>query len=221
MDARVLQRARRGRELPRARVNTHPRGMPRHDTQRTPITSPRDESPTIHGAPAGVHLVCGPVGAGKSTYATRLAREQRAVRLTLDEWMARLFRSDRPESGIVAWYRERAARSVAQIWSVSREVLAAEVSVVLESGLLARAERASFYAEVEHAGYELSLHIIDAARDVRRARVLERNRLQGATFSMVVPPEVFELASDLWEPPNEAELARRNVRLVRTDRPCK
>lgn len=42
----------------------------------------------------------------------------------------------------------------------------------------------------------------------------ERNRTQGGTFSMVVPPDVFELASDLWEPPSRSECAGRDVRFV-------
>ncbi len=31
---------------------------------------------------------------------------------------------------------------------------------------------------------------------------------------MVVPPEIFELASDLWEPPDEAERRGHDIRLV-------
>ena len=51
-----------------------------------------------------------------------------------------------------------------------------------------------------------------------RARVEERNRSQGSTFSMVVPPAIFELASDLWEPPDADECQDRDVRFMRTDR---
>ena len=46
-----------------------------------------------------VHLLCGLNGAGKTTYAKRLARHITAVRFTLDEWMLRLYsrRYDEPE----------------------------------------------------------------------------------------------------------------------------
>jgi hypothetical protein len=43
---------------------------------------------------------------------------------------------------------------------------------------------------------------------------MRRNVEQGETFSMVVPPEFFELASDLWEVPDEAEREGRTVRFV-------
>src|SRR5688500_9099140 len=49
---------------------------------------------------ARVHLIIGPVGSGKSTFALQLARERGALRLNLDEWMALLFRPDRPETGL-------------------------------------------------------------------------------------------------------------------------
>jgi len=60
---------------------------------------------------------------------------------------------------------------------------------------------------VRKTGLKLTIQVVAAPRDIRRARVLERNRSGGATFSRVVPGAIFELASDLWEPPDVAELA--------------
>jgi hypothetical protein len=36
---------------------------------------------------ATVHLICGPIGAAKTTTAGRLARQHRAVRFSLDAWV--------------------------------------------------------------------------------------------------------------------------------------
>ncbi|HEU4582172.1 MAG TPA: AAA family ATPase [Polyangiaceae bacterium] len=156
---------------------------------------------------ARIHLILGPVGAGKSTFALELARRHAGVRLTLDEWMTVLFRPDRPEAGLPEWYIERASRCVEQIWALAQALVASGTAAVLEIGLLQRAARAAFYRRVEAAGCGLSVYVLDAPRDLRRARVLARNEQRGATFSMPVPPEIFELASDLWEPlaPEEAQ----------------
>ena len=43
---------------------------------------------------ATLHLIFGPIGAGKTTYARDLARRERAVAFVLDEWGARLFGPD-------------------------------------------------------------------------------------------------------------------------------
>jgi len=166
---------------------------------------------------APAHLIIGPVGAGKSTFAVGLARERGAVRFTLDEWMTSLFSPDRPTDGIVEWYVERASRCVDRIWELAKSVLEAGTPVVLEIGLLERSQREAFYDRVARAGIDLTIHVVDAERTVRRARVLERNRTKGETFSMIVPLEVFELASDLWEPPHADECAAHDVRFVFTD----
>jgi uncharacterized glyoxalase superfamily protein PhnB/predicted kinase len=175
-----------------------------------------DHQGVRQGAPRA-HLVIGPVGAGKSTFALRLARERVAVRLTLDEWMSRLFSPDRPESGVVQWYVERAARAVDQIWSVAKSVLEAGRDVVLEVGLLSRRERAAFYERAVAARVRLTVHVLDAPREVRRERVEARNREKGETFSMVVPPAIFEMASDMWEAPDDDERASSDVDVVIVD----
>lgn len=169
-------------------------------------------------APRGaLHLVLGPVGAGKTTFAQRLAQEQGALRLTLDDWMVTLFSPDRPAEEVRAWYQERCERAVTQIWKLSRELAALGQPVVLELGLLLRRQRAAFYRRVDEAGLQLCGYVLEASREVRRRRVLERNQQRGETFSMLVPPEFFELASDLWEAPRAKEIARRRLRLIRTD----
>jgi predicted kinase len=161
-----------------------------------------------------IHLVIGPVGAGKSTYVRGLCAEHGALALNLDEWMARLFGPDRPGEGVMAWYVERTERCVDQIWSVTEGALAAGVDVVLEIGLIRRRDRESLYARVDAGAHDLAIHVLDAPREVRRARVQRRNAEQGATYVMHVPDEIFELASDMWEPPTPDEVEDRDVRFV-------
>ena len=161
-----------------------------------------------------VHLIVGPVGSGKSTFALELAHEERALRLGLDEWMTRLFSPDRPASGLIDWYRERAARCVEQIWCVSQAASEVGVASILEIGLIQRSERARFYERVAASGRALTIYLVDAPRELRRERVQERNQRRGQTFSMHVPAEIFELASDLWEPLDDAERVGRDVRVI-------
>jgi predicted kinase len=162
---------------------------------------------------AHVHLIIGPVGAGKSTFALRLCREHRAVRLTLDEWMARLFgRDERPAVGRLEWYVERRDRCIEQLWQLTKQLIGVGTNVVLEIGLIQQREREEFYARVDQERMGLTVYVIDAPRELRRERVQRRNEEQGETFSMEVPPYFFELASDMWEPPQEDECLERDVR---------
>jgi len=174
---------------------------------------------STHTAPAGaaaasprIHLVIGPVGAGKSTFARQLVHQHRAVPLNLDDWMATLFSADRPDSSdVMAWYVPRTLRCLEQIWKTTEAVLHSGSDAVLEVGLIQQHQRDAFYARMGPWADALVVYVLDAPREVRRERVLRRNAEQGATFSMVVPPHIFELASDLWQPPDEVECANRSV----------
>jgi hypothetical protein len=129
--------------------------------------------------------------------------------------MARLYGGDeRPTVGRIEWYVERTQRCLALIWELAEEVLLAGTNVVLEVGLIQRRERMEFVERIDDAKCDFTLYVVDAPRDVRRARVQQRNRERGETFSVEVPPEFFELASDLWEAPGEEECRGRDVRFL-------
>jgi predicted kinase/uncharacterized glyoxalase superfamily protein PhnB len=187
-------------------------------TSATVAGSPaRWQEPARDPHQARIYVVVGPVGAGKSTFALALSRQHRALRLDLDEWMTDLFRPDRPETARVEWYVERAARCVDHIWKLTTRAVESGTHVVLEVGLLRRLDREQLYRRVDAGGYELVVYIVDAPREVRRERVEKRNRDQGETFSMVVPAQVFEMASDMWEPPDETECRARDMKQVSSD----
>lgn len=96
----------------------------------------------------------------------------------------------------------------------SLDILGVGHDVVLELGLVEFASRERFYALVESAGYELTIYLLDAPRDVRREWVRQRNREKGPTYAMEVPDAFFELASDRWDPINGTEQERCDVRVV-------
>lgn len=166
-----------------------------------------------------IHLLEGPVGAGKSTFARHLTARHAAPILVLDDWMATLFGPDRPAESVpmparVRWYMERKARCLDQLWKVASGVLDAGSDVVLELGLVQAHARQSFYGWVDAGAYDLTVYVLDAPREVRRARVQARNRARGETWSMDVSDAFFDHASDLWEPPDATECADRDVQFV-------
>lgn len=163
---------------------------------------------------SSIFLIEGPVGAGKSTYATRLSNSQRAPHLDLDEWMVNLFSPDRPEEGFVDWYTERKQRCIQQIWLVAEQVLESGSSVVLELGLVQTLDREAFYHRVDGTDYTLDVRLLDTPLEERRRRVLERNAKQAGTFKMEVSEGMFEIANSFWQAPSMRELQERNIQVV-------
>jgi len=154
-----------------------------------------------------VHLIFGPQGAGKTTFARALADEERAVRFSIDEWMTALCGPDLPSPIDLAWIMERVARCERRIWQVGAEVVRRGGAVVLDLGFMRVEDRARFTALARAEGAEVQLHFVTAPLSVRRARVLERNRDKGASFSFEVTPAMFDLMEARFEPPSDPESA--------------
>ena len=155
---------------------------------------------------ATLHVIFGPSGAGKTTYAHAFARREGAVAFILDEWMARLFGPDIPEPIEYDWMVERVGRCEAQIWSTAAAVIASGVSVVLDLGLMRKADRARVREIAEAVELPLQFHFVDAPQDVRRARVAERHTVRGEGFAIAANPEMFEFVEGVFEAPDAAEL---------------
>lgn len=157
------------------------------------------------------HLLIGPVGAGKTTYAYRRVAISGGVFLDLDTCMVRLYGADiRPKDDVVAWYLERRERCRDLLWDMSLRILDTGVDVFLEIGLVSTKERYAFYQKVREHDLKLCIYLVDAPRDVRRERVAARNQ-RAEPFTQIVPPAFFENASNAWEPPSDAECAAWNL----------
>jgi predicted kinase len=157
------------------------------------------------------YLICGKVGSGKTTYATRLAAQTQAPVFSIDAWMATLFVADTPASGMgrpidFAWYAERVDRCEAMIWELCKQQVAQHRSVVLDLGFLRMARRKKFVEWAAAAGADAQLHLLEVDITTRRERVAARNRLRTGTFSFAVTDEMFDFAETLFEPLDATEM---------------
>src|SRR3954467_5087802 len=117
---------------------------------------------------ATLHVIFGPCGAGKTTYAHALARREGAGPFVLAEWGARLFGPDVRGPLDFGWMLERLGRCEALIWSTATAVLAAGTSVGLDPGLMSRAHREHIRTMAQEAGLSVQWHFVDAPQEVRR-----------------------------------------------------
>jgi len=152
-----------------------------------------------------VNLVSGSTGAGKTTFARKLAEERQAVRFSIDEWMNNLYWPDQEPGVDYRWAIERVERCERQIWANALEVLRCGRDVILDLGFTEKRQRARFAKLAEEAGEELVTYYVAADPDVRRARVRQRNDEKRETFEFEVTDDMFEFMEGIFEPPTDDE----------------
>jgi predicted kinase len=153
-----------------------------------------------------VHLVCGSIGAGKTTYAMALADRVRGVRFSIDDWMTTLFLKDRPPQLSSAWAVERAARCEAQMWIIADQLVLKRVDVIFDVGLSRREHRDRFRLRAAQAGANSKLHFLDVDAQTRRERVRQRNIQRSGTYTFEVTDDMFDYLENAFESPADDEL---------------
>lgn len=153
-----------------------------------------------------VHIIFGPQGAGKSTYARKLSLEIQGVRFSIDEWMHQLFGPDQPQPISFSWVIDRVRRCEKRIWATALEVALAGGNVVLDLGFMKVESRSEFQSMADAAGLSTQLHFIDAPHAVRKERVLTRNAERGETFSFEVTSDMFDFMEREFQRPTDKEL---------------
>lgn len=159
----------------------------------------------------GIHLVFGPVGAGKSTYARSLATRAAGVRFAIDDWMHELFAPDIVDFSDFGWIMARVRRCQLRIRATALDVLRTGTPVVLELGLMKTDTRAEFREWAAGHGHAVHDHFVRAPTPVCAERVRTRNATRGETFSFEVTPPMFGFMEQMFEPPTGAELQGATV----------
>src|SRR5262245_52493419 len=136
-------------------------------------------------------MICGPLGAGKTTLARRLAEEHRALRFSLDEWVTQLFASEVPDPMVFEWWAEHCRRCSERIWSICGQVLVKGVDVVLDFGFPNAAHRDEYRRRAMQVGATVHLHVVSGGAALRWKRVQARNRGESETFALPVTRDMF------------------------------
>ena len=121
-----------------------------------------------------LHILVGPTGAGKTTFARALAEGRRALIFSIDEWMGALYGPDLSPADGFAAIAMRAARVRGQMARVAAQGLAAGCDGIFDTGLLTRAQRREAVETAQALGAPFTVHCLDASAADRWARIDRR-----------------------------------------------
>ena len=151
-------------------------------------------------------LVCGPTGAGKTTYSLSLSKEIGAVRFSIDPWMQTLFSKDMTSLDY-SWMIERVNRCYEQIWQVSEQILSLNGNVILDLGFTTKEQRVLFSERAKVLNIDSEVHYLDAPKDIRKKRIEKRNiDKDPSVYSFEVNNMMFNFMEPRFEAPDQREL---------------
>jgi predicted kinase len=158
-----------------------------------------------------VHIVYGPVGAGKSTCAIELGKKNKSIRFSGDEWFRTLFFDDIDKPRSPEWTVERYLRCETQIWNLTHQIIDSGLDVTLDLGLPRKVDRRRIHHLCEEVGIKHQFYYITAETETRWQRVVNRNQGASETYEFGLTPEMFEIVDKMFELPDEEELSRAVV----------
>lgn len=152
-------------------------------------------------ASPSVHVMCGLVGAGKTTLARELAASFSAVRFSRDEWMIRLYALSYDDPA----YAGRLSSCTDLMWDVATSVLQIGVPVVLDWNHWSREQREGARVRAEAAGFETIVHFLDVPLSTALSRVEGRNLAETPNTHRISADDVRHFET-IFEVPDENEL---------------
>ncbi|MFT4096816.1 MAG: ATP-binding protein [Rhodoblastus sp.] len=160
-----------------------------------------------------IHFIIGSTGAGKTTYARKLARDARALPFSIDDWMRGLFAPDLKDASFAA-INERVERARRQIWDVAASAQALGVASVFDTGLLTRAARTQALEEATRRGLSARIHYVAAPAAARWTRVAARNAARDSGFAFEVTRPMFDFIETIWQAPLAEERAAPGFAMI-------
>ena len=147
-----------------------------------------------------VYLICGFIGAGKTTFAKKLEEKTGAVRIVKDEWSIRLIGNDPTIAGYAQWDRK--------IIDLSRDIafyLAEKgIDVIMDEGFWEKETRDEMRRRADAIGAKVLMYYLDTPIETIRERVGGRNNnLTGDSFK--ITREMLDNYLKDWQAPREDE----------------
>ena len=147
------------------------------------------------------YIICGFIGAGKTTFARKLEHETKAIRITKDEWIIKIFgnkiTSDKNfeeyDKGVIELARD-----------IAFKILKSGGDVIIDEGFWVKSQRDDIKKKILQVGAKPIFYYVESSVEKMKERVINRSKYP-PTDSFEINEEMFDKYLKYWEPPTVEE----------------
>ena len=152
------------------------------------------------------YVICGFIGAGKTTFARKLEKETKAIRITKDEWMIKIFGNKITSDKNF----ERYDKNITELATdIAFEILKSGGDVIIDEGFWVKSQRDDIKKKILNIGAKPMLYYVECSVEKMRERVVNRSKTPPLD-SFEINEEMFDKYLKYWEPPSKEE----NIKLA-------
>lgn len=154
------------------------------------------------------YVICGFIGAGKTTFARKLEKETGAIRVTKDEWIIKIFGNKITLDNNFEVYDKNITRLATDI---AFKILKAGKDVIIDEGFWVKSQRDDIKKKILQVGAKPIFYYVESSVEKMKERVINRSK-NPTKDSFEISEEMFNSYLKYWQAPDESE----NVKVVKS-----
>src|SRR4030042_6321825 len=145
------------------------------------------------------YIICGFIGAGKTTFARKLEKETGAIRVTKDEWIIKIFGNKITLDNNFEVYDKNITKLATDI---AFKILRAGKNVIIDEGFWVKSQRDDIKKKILNVGAKPIFYYVECPVKKMRERVVSRSK-NPPVDSFEINEEMFDKYLKYWEPPKK------------------
>lgn len=147
------------------------------------------------------YVICGFIGAGKTTFARKLEKETKAIRITKDEWIIKIFGNKITSDKNF----ERYDKNITELATdIAFKILKSGKDVIIDEGFWVKSQRDEIKKKILNLGAKPILYFVDCSIEKMKNRVINRSK-KPPIDSFEINEKMFDKYLNFWEPPTKEE----------------
>lgn len=149
---------------------------------------------------AKVHIMCGKIASGKTTYAKKIRENHRTVILSVDDLMQKLYDTCPGEKQ----HTDTVKRIMNYFYEFAENMILKDIDVILDYGYWTRADRTRVKEYFEGKRIKTTLYYIQVPEKTRLSQLEHRNK--ALESSQIIDEDIRKKLDSYFEEPDKDEI---------------